>query len=138
MRLALYFDPGILSGRYVAFSPQTPLIAFPMSANGKFSVRLWDAEKKQVVKDLPLGGRSGRLAFSADGKTLVTTTEPPDGKITLWGVPDGEPIKSHPIGLLGGSGMQVPLAIARDLSVAAYASSDHPNTIDLIDLATGQ
>lgn len=134
----LPYDPGILSGRYVAFSPETPLIAFPMSANGKFSVRLWDAEKKQVVKDLPLGGRSGRLAFSADGKTLVTTSGPPDTKITLWGVPDGEPIKSYPIGTLGGQGMQVPLAIARDLSVAAYASSDHPNTIEVIDLATGQ
>lgn len=132
------YDPGIVSGRYVAFSPQTPLIAFPMSANGKFSVRLWDVEKKQVVKDLPLGGRSGRLAFSADGKTLVTTTAPPDSKITLWGVPDVEPIKSYPIGLLGGSGMQVPLAFARDLSVAAYATSDHPNTIEVIDLATGQ
>ena len=102
-------------------------------------LRLWDAKKKQVVKDLPLGGRSGRLAFSADGKTLVTTTEPPDSKITLWrAIPDGEPIKCYPIGLLGGSGMQVPLAIARDLSVAAYASSDHPNTIEVIDLATGQ
>jgi serine/threonine protein kinase len=131
------YDPGILSGRYVAFSPETPLIAFPMSANGKFSVRLWDAEKKQVVKDLPLGGRSGRLAFSADGKTLVTTTEPPDSKITLWRVPEGEPIKSYPIGPLE-SGMQVPLAIARDLGVAAYASADHPNTIEVIDLATGQ
>jgi eukaryotic-like serine/threonine-protein kinase len=131
------YDPGILSGRYVAFSPQTPLIAFPMSANGKFSVRLWDAEKKQVVKDLPLGGRSGRLAFSADGKTLVTTTEPPS-KLTLWRVPEGEPIKSYPMGPLESSGMQVPLAIARHLSVAAYASTDHPNTIEVIDLATGQ
>jgi serine/threonine protein kinase/WD40 repeat protein len=131
-------DPGNLSGRYVAFAPTTSLIAFPISADGKFSVRFWDAEKKQVVKDMPLGGPCGRLAFSADGKTLVTTTEPPDSKITLWHVPDGEPIKSYPIGPLASPGMQVPLAIARDLSVAAYASDDHQNTIEVLDLATGQ
>ena len=130
-------DPGIVSGMYVAFSPQTPLIAFPMSANGEFSVRLWDVEKKQVVKDLLLDGRCGRLAFSADGKTLVTTTEPPS-KLTLWRVPEGEPIKSYPIGPLSPSGTQVPLAIARDLSVAAYASDDHRKTIEVLDLATGQ
>jgi eukaryotic-like serine/threonine-protein kinase len=131
-------DPGRMSGFYVAFSPRSPWIAFPMETDGSFSIRLWDIVSGQVVKDLPLAGRSGRLAFSADGKTLVTSTQSPDSQITFWSVPEGEKLKSHSIGPVSARGMQAPLALARDLSVAAYATDDEENVFQVIDLLTGQ
>ena len=131
-------DPGRISGHYVAFSPRSPLLAFPMESNGSFSIRLWDTASEQVVQDLPLDGRSGRLAFSPDGKTLVTSTEPPDSQLTFWSVPQGERLKSHSIGPVTAGGMQARLAMARDLSVAAYTSDGQPDAFQLIDLGTGQ
>jgi len=131
-------DPAKIAGAYVAFSPQAPVLAFPMQSNGQFSVRLWNVATREVVGDLPLGGPAGRLAFSADGKTLAAATEPPDSRITLWRLPEGTPIKRHSIGGVTSHGAQSPLAFARDVRMAAYAADDQWNVIRVIDLATGQ
>jgi WD40 repeat protein len=127
-----------MAGKYLGFSPHSSLLAFPVETEGKSRIRLWDAVNKQVVKDLPLGGGCGRLAFSADGNTLMTTTEPPDRKLTLWSIPAGEVVRSLPIGPVTEGGEKVPLAVAPDLSVVAYVSYDRPGVIQVIDIATGQ
>ena len=130
--------PMRMAGKYLGFSPHSPLLAFPVETEDKSRVRLWDAAKKLVVKDLPLVGRCGRLAFSADGNTLVTTTEPPDSKLTLWSFPAGEVVRSLPIGPVRGGGEQAPLAVAPDVSTVAYVSYERPGVIQVIDIATGQ
>src|SRR5262249_24836657 len=79
--------PAKVAGKYLAFSPRSAMLAFPLEAEGKPGIRLWDTSSKQVVQALPLGGVCGRLAFSPDGHALVTTTEPPDSKLTLWRIP---------------------------------------------------
>jgi serine/threonine protein kinase/WD40 repeat protein len=130
--------PGGSSGRYVAFSPRSALLAFRIEARGKPAVRLWDAASQQVVTNLPLEGPCQRLAFSADGHMLATTTEPPDSKLTFWRIPEGEVLRSWQIGSVEDGGGQVPLAFARDLSVVAYVSWEQSGVIQVVDTVTGQ
>ena len=94
----------------VAFSPTQPLLAFVTEERTReddlrFAVRLWNITNRKIVLDLPLDGACKGLAFSSDGKTLVTATrllspatltEPVPGSITVWNVADGTRISHQP------------------------------------------
>ena len=112
------------------FSPQQFLLAFgSTSAVGlnsqQSSVGLWDGRIRRTIAELPLSGHCAGLAFSDDGRTLVTATPGNPGQITLWSVPDGKKRVTHLVppfeeGLPGW-----PLAVSRDLSMAACLCGAH-------------
>jgi WD40 repeat protein/serine/threonine protein kinase len=134
---------------HVAFSPRETLLAYSDvpnlgSSSTNHSIHLWNGATRQIVRTLPMGhqsyGADGRgavygVAFSGDGRTLVTSTQNPDNLITLWRVSDGKKLVSYPAPQMG-PGVGTPFALARDLSVAAHQTED--NKVRVIDLNTGQ
>jgi WD40 repeat protein/tRNA A-37 threonylcarbamoyl transferase component Bud32 len=121
------------------FSPTGPLLAFAAedgAAGGKFSLSLWNAATRQLRAELPLEGWCVGLAFSQDGRTLVTSTaSTPKGQITLWRVSDGTQLASYP-SEQGGLLPATEFAATGDLSIAAYGER-HKN-VHVIDLRTGK
>ena len=76
----------------VAFSPAESLMAFstlsePAIGKGQATLRFWNAAPRQMAAEFPLEGECEGLAFSRDGRTLVTSVG--GGHLTLWRVPDG-------------------------------------------------
>jgi len=123
----------------VAFSPRGELMAFSAvtrseSTNPHYNIRLWNGTNRQVVNEVAIGGRCMGLAFSDDGRTLITYAANPENQVALWRVPEGTKLASCPVSrfdvVAGTAG--TPFAIARDGTVAAVAPD---NTIHLIDLS---
>jgi len=67
--------------RSIALSPDGKLVATG-AQHGKL-VRIWNADSGSLVRDLDLG--SSRVAFSPDGRRLLTT----GNGLELWSVDDG-------------------------------------------------
>ena len=123
----------LAEGGYVraVFSPTEPLLAFTssvFSASGteKDTLRLWNVATRQMSANLPLDSECVGLAFSEDGRTLVTSTSisGAGGRITLWriageAVPAGTEVTNYPSEQwqddAGNS-----FAATPDLSLAAY------------------
>ena len=87
-----------------ATGPPAPITAF---TSGMGSAR-------QIVRTLPLSYHCYGVAFSEDGRTLVTSTQNPDnnplfpGSITLWRVSDGSIVTNYPAPQFGmGEGTSV-------------------------------
>ena len=123
-----------------AFSPTEPLLAFASSnpspsGQDRFALRLWNAATRQMVAELPLASDCIGLAFAKDGRTLVTSTFGTDGQMTLWRMPEGTKLASHPAeqsSVNPGTGF----AATADLSLAAYGL---PNgRIGVMDLRNGK
>ena len=78
-----YTNALLNDGRWIAtalaFSPNADRVAL---LNGKH-LQLWDTKTGTMVTQSPLP--NGRLAWSADGKVLVTATI--DGKVRVWSTP---------------------------------------------------
>jgi serine/threonine protein kinase/Tol biopolymer transport system component len=131
----------------VAFSPQERLLAYSDvpnygSLSTNYSIHLWNGASRQVVRTLSMGSSyCYGVAFSQDGRTLVTSTRNSQtnflspGAITLWRVSDGSIVTNYPASQVGGAG-GTPFALAGDLSIAVYATED--SKVRVIDLATGQ
>jgi len=126
----------------VAFSPREELLAFSVvthwtSANPQFSVRLWNGTSRQIVAELPLGGECAGLAFTDDGRTLITYSANPENQVALWRVPEGTKLASHPVSSFDDAGGRkgTPFAVAHDGTVAAVGPDDK---ICLMDLSDGQ
>jgi eukaryotic-like serine/threonine-protein kinase len=124
----------------VAFSPRELLLAFSIQSgmsptNREFGIRLWDCASKRTVAEFPLGGPCRGLAFSEDGRKLVTSTANPDAQIVLWQVPEGTKLASHPAPQVRDSSGS-PFASTRDLSVVAHGMSE--GRIRMLDLSTGK
>jgi len=79
------------------------------------------------------------LAFSEDGRTLVTCSSEPGAEVALWRVADGKKLQAFPALRPEGSA-GTSFALAANLSVAAYASEDdqHRGRVVVIDLVTGK
>jgi eukaryotic-like serine/threonine-protein kinase len=122
-----------------AFSPTEPVLAFSAadSAGGDNSrLTIWNAATRQSVGEFPLNGACAGLAFSQDGRTLVTSTMgTPKGQITLWRVRDGSPLTGYPSEQFVGMN-DTNFAVTGDLSIAAYGLGK--NQIRLIDLRNGR
>lgn len=93
--------------RRVAFSPDSRLLA-PAAYDGKIS--LWDVESGAVVRTLPTEGSVSDIAFTPDGKSVVTLLRRRGSRtVSFWDVATGSP------GLVLDSGVLMSsLAIARD------------------------
>ena len=136
-------------GVRVAFSFREPLLAFSIvtgrGEDREYGVRLWDLATRQSVAELALGGH-GRsrvqgnactgLAFSEDGRTLLTATANPANEISIWRVPDGRKLAVFEAPQRGNIG--TPFAVTRDLKVAAYESGHQNKMLRVVDLAAGR
>ena len=123
----------------VAFSPVEPVLAYTIRSNLQNSVRLWDGRTRKIVADLPLGGTCLGMAFSEDGKTLITSTTAPDNQFILWNVRDGNKLLVYVSPNDARAGKSVifsPFAAAGDMSVAAHGMPD--GKLQIMDLATGK
>lgn len=129
-----------------AFSPREPLLAYSDVPNDgsrstNYNVHIWNGQTRQFVRTLTLSYNCYGLAFSADGRTLVTSQQssehraPLRGVIALWRVSDGTLVTNYPVSLFGRA-VGTPFAAAADLSVAAYASEQ--DKVRVMNLATGQ
>jgi len=124
-----------------AFSPKQALLAFSCargitSTNRKDSVRIWDASTKEMSgTELPLRGECGGLAFSADGRALVTSTIGPGDELAIWQIPQGTKLKSYSAPQPR-EGTATAFAVAGDLSVAACARPSRGG-LTIVDLTTG-
>ena len=89
-----------------AFSPREPLLAYSEapdegSSSTNYSVHIWNGQTRQIVRTLPLSYNCYGLAFSADGRTLVTSQQsseyraPLGGVIALWQVSDGSLVTNY-------------------------------------------
>jgi WD40 repeat protein len=130
----------------VAFSPRELLLAYTDvpsygSSSTNYSVHLWDGVARRKVTTLPLSYHCYGVAFSADGQTLVTSTQNTEnnpllpGSITLWRVSDGSILTNYPAPQYG-VGEITSSAVAPDLSVAAHQTED--DKVRVIDLATAR
>jgi WD40 repeat protein/serine/threonine protein kinase len=124
----------------VVFSPREPLLAYSSvptfgSTSSNYSIHLWDSVSRQVGRTLSIGGPCGGVAFSEDGRRLVTYAQSPANQITLWRVSNGKKLVGYatpewnPV-------QGTPFAVTRDLRVAAHTAADAK--VRVIDLATGQ
>jgi serine/threonine protein kinase/WD40 repeat protein len=123
---------------HVAFSPAQPLMAFTSSgysASGQEldTLHFWNSTTRQIMAEFPLGAKCAGLAFSGDGKMLVTST----GKeITLWRVPEGTRLASYPSWQLAEVDPTDGFAATSDLSLAAYG--DNSGWVHVVDLRSGK
>ncbi|MGA2555020.1 MAG: protein kinase, partial [Verrucomicrobiota bacterium] len=122
---------------HAAFSPTEPLLAFTsytVSSSGleRYTLRLWNGTTRQVIGEIPLEGECMGLAFSKDGRTLVTSLR---GHLTVWRIPELSQAASYPseqsrIGPWEG------FAATADLSLAAYGLA--AGRIRVVDLRDGK
>ncbi len=126
----------VAGGNYVTavFSPTEPLLAFTAAKSGEV-LRLWNAATHKTVREIPLDDLCAGLAFSQDGRTLVTSTM--RGNISLWRVADGTRLGSYPTEQCFIAAATT-FAATADLSLAAYSSAMTPQRVHLIDLRNGK
>jgi WD40 repeat protein len=121
----------------VAFAPVGSLLAFSTSGGAQTRIRLWDGIAREFLRtDLPLGGECLGLAFSQDGRKLVSYARD-SNEVVVWGVPAGTRMATYPVPRFDNYGGTpgIPFAADRDLNLTAVAPQD---TIYLIELATGK
>ncbi len=124
-----------------AFSPVGPWLAFTSyeasaSNEKRFTLRLWNAATQQLEAEIPLGDLGLGLAFSEDGRQLVTATA--GGNITLWRIPELAPLgesyrteeRLHENASLAG------FAATSNLRLVAYG--DRSGQIRIVDLRDGK
>ena len=124
-----------------AFSPAGSLLAFtssklPALGKAQTTLHLWDAATQHMVAEIPLENTSSiptqvGLAFSKDGRTLVTSTD----HIALWRVSDAARLASYPCTQPNYPYESTGFAITPDLGLAAYASG---RGIRVLDLRSGK
>ena len=126
------------------FSPTEPLLAFTSftdSASGETTntLRLWNAATRQMIgPPLPLNSICMGLAFSKDGRTLVTSTSSfgTKGQITLWSIPEETEVTNYPSEQMDNDSGST-FAATPDLSLAAYAQP-RGGMFCVIDLRDGK
>lgn len=121
---------------HLAFQPDGKLLA---SAGGEGRIRLWDVEKRSLVRQIfplektvsgriltnPAPRRIEAIGFSADGKVVgEVAVEPPDGAVLrLWDPETGQPIQEF--------ARNVPdlraLAFAPEKKLVAFSMRDTKN-----------
>jgi serine/threonine protein kinase/WD40 repeat protein len=122
------------------FSPREPLLAYSSvpgfgSTSTNYGVHIWNGATRQAVRTLSIGGPCYGVAFSEDGRTLLTFTQSPENRITFWRVVDGQKLTNY-FAPQSGSTDRMPFGLARDLSVAAHEPED--GNVRVIDLITGK
>ena len=141
------FDCPAVGGaiKSVTFSPPNSCLAMVvMKTNPLDALALWDVATRKMTREFPLDGMCLGLAFSDDGRKLVTesllTNEAgafERGQIAVWQIPEGKKISEYSVSLLdfeASSGTH--LAVTRNGDIAAFAKPG--GKICVIDLVTGK
>ena len=115
----------------IVFSPDGQLLA---SASLDGFVRLWNVLSERRRKTFAHGGWVKSVAFSPDGKTLVSGGEDRDGSVMLWDVDASQNPLITPFP--GHSGTVESVAFSPDGQFLASTSRD--NTVKLWDVASLQ
>src|SRR5215471_7062343 len=114
---------------HMAISPDARWVVMGFGQVGHVGPSIWDARTGKLVKSL--GGKAANVAFSRDGKQLLTSSLDQN---TLWSVGDWRPIWRVPReGMPVGQGAA---AFTRDGSLVAVA--DSPQHVKLLEGATGR
>jgi WD40 repeat protein/tRNA A-37 threonylcarbamoyl transferase component Bud32 len=120
----------------LAFAPDGKTLAVPGSrGHSDYTVQLWDVSGARPRKVVEVGGHArlvSALAFSADGKTLVSGGS--DNSVRLWDVSASPPRERVP--LRGHLGALSDLAFAPDRPL--LASNGEDGTTRLWDLTGGR
>ncbi len=137
--VARIFDKEARMAR-LAFSPTEPLLAvsgrdYSIEGTTKATLRLWNAAAQKTVFESPLSAYCEGLAFSRDGRTLVTSTFG-DGDMTLWRVSDGKKLAGYPTHAREFMGAGTAFAATPDLGLAAYGLQN--GEICVMNLRTGR
>jgi len=122
-----------------AFSPTEPFLAFSSTdissskagANGITRLHLWNTATRRITADLPLAEICQGIAFTGDGRTLVTLTA---STIVLRRMPDGEKLAEYKIesnNVFPGT----PFALSYDGTLAACGLRD--GRVGVVDLNDG-
>jgi WD40 repeat protein/serine/threonine protein kinase len=122
-----------------AFSSTEPLLAYTSGirfGNGqwRYSLHFWNCAARQMLAEIPLEGDGcDGLAISSDGRQLATSTYSGlKNEITLWAVPSGTKLSSHPTTALVTGLMATSFAATPDLGLVAFCDGD--NRLQLMDL----
>jgi eukaryotic-like serine/threonine-protein kinase len=121
----------------VAFSPRDPLLAISMFTTRGREIIFWSLTTHETVRTLQLPAAPSGMFFSADGQTLVTSTDGTPNDITIWRVADGTKIASHRTVRPEGQSRWTHFAVSADHTLAAYASTGD-GKVRVVDLATGR
>jgi WD40 repeat protein len=136
-----HFVPGEEATR-AAFSPAESLLAFAGTARSstrkeQTTLHLWNVTRRQMIAQFPLDAPCAVLAFSEDGRTLLTSTF--EGQITLWRVSDGTKLANYPATDQFIADLGTGFAATSNLNLAASAyGSMHSQRVRAIDLRNGK
>ena len=97
------------------------------------TLHLWNAATRQMVAEILVSGTWSGLAFSKDGKTLVTSA----ADIILWRASDRTKLASYPTELTSTPGA-TSFAATPDLRLAAYTRSPNMQKVCVADLRNGK
>ncbi len=118
----------------VAISPNSKILA---NGNGYGSpietetLKLWNLDTGTLIRSIAASAKIGAVAFSPDGKTLISGTQDKTLNIKLWNVDDGQLRKT----LSGHTDSVSSVAVTSDGKNLVSGSFD--KTIRLWDLQTG-
>ena len=130
---------------HAAFSGMEPMLAYTSGVRSgdnelNFTLHLWNMASREMVAKIPLNGDGcNGLAFSKDGRTLVTSTYSGlTNRIALWNMPAGTKLADHPTAGVNTGAMCTDFAATPDLALAAYCTGTSESRIQIMDLQTGQ
>jgi len=122
-----------------AFSPTEPLLAYASTSvltNGPpHRLRLWNTATQANAGEWPLHGLCGGLAFSADGRTLLTAIDEPEPEFVLWNV-EARTVRSKLATVPIRRTIGTPFAASPDLRWVATALQNY--RIRVTDLTSGR
>jgi WD40 repeat protein/tRNA A-37 threonylcarbamoyl transferase component Bud32 len=118
-----------------AFAPQGPLLAASTNKT-PYRIVIWNIDSRRTVRELPLSGECIGLSFSADGQTLITSTEEAASALTLWRIEDGSAIRRVAAPEIRGVMEGTPFAATADLKSCAHGTQSQE--LRVVDLSSGR